>query len=171
MDFKEILKASMSEYLTDVENTLDSLSSEERKYQPTPDSHHINFAVWHMARVEDTLVNKVIKKQEEIWVSNNWQGKLGINGDGNGYGYTQEQLENFPEIDINTLLEYYQAVRTNIFEYIDGLTQADLDRDLGMNRKAPFDTVGNLLSHLVIEEAEHAGQVRYLRGMQRGLNK
>ena len=37
MDFKEILKASMSEYLTDVENTLDSLSSEERKYQPTPD--------------------------------------------------------------------------------------------------------------------------------------
>ena len=102
---------------------------------------------------------------------NNWQGKLGISGDGNGYGYTQEQLENFPEIDMNTLLEYYQAVRTNIFEYIDGLTQADLDRDLGMNRKAPFDTVGNLLSHLVIEEAEHAGQVRYLRGMQRGLNK
>ena len=42
---------ALDEYLTELRRALDGLTPEERRFQPSPDSHHIDFAVWHMARV------------------------------------------------------------------------------------------------------------------------
>ena len=32
-------------------------------------------------------------------------------------------------------------------------------------------TIGKMFSHVIVEQAQHTGQVAYLRGLQRGLDK
>ena len=43
MDFRDIIKMALTEYMEDLTKALDSLSPEERRFQPTPESHHIDF--------------------------------------------------------------------------------------------------------------------------------
>ena len=52
--------------------------------------------------------------------------------------------------------------------YLEGLTPADLERCPHPERR-PGSTIGNMLSHLIVEGSQHLGQVAYLRGLQRGL--
>ena len=68
MDFRDILKSQMTEYSEALVNVLEGLTPQERRYQPSPESNHIDFIAWHMARVEDTLLNRAILRREEIWV-------------------------------------------------------------------------------------------------------
>ena len=69
------------------------------------------------------------------------------------------------------MLEYYDAVRAEVFDFIDNLSSSDLNVELDEKRKSTFNTPGKTLGHLIVEEAEHTGQIRYLRGIQKGINK
>ncbi len=63
MDFKDIVRAALNEYTEELRKAIDGLTAEERRFQPTPHSHHIDFVVWHMARVEDSWINGVAQKR------------------------------------------------------------------------------------------------------------
>ncbi len=170
MDFKDILKLGLAEYMEDLVDALEGLSPEERRFQPTPESHHIDYTIWHMARVEDMLVNRVARRGQQIWERDGWAEKLGLPERDNGFGYSAEQVVNLPEFDFDGLMDYYKSVRAEVLEYIDGLSNEDLAIRPNPERR-PDDTVAGTLSHLIVEEAEHVGQIAYIRGIQRGLNK
>lgn len=168
MDFRDIIKMALTEYMDDLTKALEGLSPEERRFQPTPESHHIDYVVWHMARVEDGLVNRRIRRGEQVWERDGWADKLGLPERDNGFGYSAEQVANLPQFGFDGIMDYYKSVRANVFQYIDGLTPEDLD--VAPSERTPDDTVGRILSHLIVEEAEHVGQVAYIRGIQRGIN-
>ena len=63
-------------------------------------------------------------------------------------------------------MEYYRAVRVELFEFIDSLSEVDLTSL--PNPRRPEYPMGDTLKHIVVEEAQHAGQVAYSRGLQRG---
>ena len=92
-----------------------------------PESNHIDFIVWHMARVEDTLFNRAILRREDLWEREGWGEKLGIAAEGNGYRFNAEQATDLPDFTLDDLMEYYRSVRGEIVEYIDSLTEDDLD--------------------------------------------
>ena len=171
MDFKEVIKYAMREYMDDLKNTLSGLSEKERRYQPNNEAHHIDFVVWHMARVEDAHLHRMIQNKEQIWIREGWDEHFGMKGAGTGFGYTTEDVVTLPKFDITQMLEYYDAVRAEVFDFIDNLSSSDLDVELVEKRKSTFNTPGKTLSHLIVEEAEHTGQIRYLRGIQKGINK
>ena len=99
-----------------------------------------------------------------------WAEKLGLPERDNGFGYTAEQVANFPVYDAGLLMDYYALVREDALELIDGLTDKDLERPPNPERD-PTNTIAKILSHVLIEEAQHVGQIAYLRGLQRGLGK
>ena len=167
MDFKDILKSQMSEYSESLANALDGLIPEERRFQPTPESNHIDFIVWHMARVEDTLLNRAILRRTELWERDGWGERLGIVETDNGYRFTAEQAANLAEFSLDDLMEYYHSVRAELFEYIDSLSEDDL-ASLPNPRRPEFP-VGDTLKHIIVEESQHVGQIAYIRGMQRGI--
>ena len=84
MDFREILKTGLSECSEHLDNALRDLTPEERRFQPTPESNHIDFILWHMARAEDTLLNLAILRRAELWERDRWADRLGIFDEGNG---------------------------------------------------------------------------------------
>ena len=166
MDFRDILKSQMAEYMEYLELALEDLTPEERRFQPTPESNHIDFIVWHMARVEDTLFNRAILRRADLWEREGWGERLGIEEEGNGYRFSAEQAIGLPDFPIDGLMDYYRSVRGEIVEYIDSLTEDDLDAL--PNPRRPEYPVGETLKHIVVEEAQHVGQIAYIRGMQRG---
>lgn len=167
MDFKDIVRQGFDEFLDELKKALDGLTPEERRFQPSPDSHHIDFAVWHMARVEDDWVQRFARREPTVWQRDDWHTRLGMPERDSGFGYTAEQVRDLEAFEMDRMLEYYDAVRVETNAFIDSLSEADLATEPHPRR--PGYTIAQMFSHVMIEEAQHVGQVAYLRGMQRGL--
>ena len=169
MDFRELIRMGLDEYMEELRNALDGLTPEERRFQPTPEAHHTDFAVWHMARVEDGWINRFAQRTDQIWQREGWHRKLGLPEQDSGFGYTAEQVANLPRFDLDDLMVYYDSVREETLRYLEGLSAEDLDTCPNPERR-PGYTIGKMFSHVIVEEAQHVGQVAYLRGLQRGIN-
>ena len=59
-NFKDAIISGLDEYLEALLKALDNLNSHELRWQPSLESNNIIYLVWHMARVEDNWINKVI---------------------------------------------------------------------------------------------------------------
>lgn len=169
MDFKKIVRMGLDEYMEELKKALKGLTPAERRFQPGPDSHHIDFTVWHMARVEDNWVQRFARRADTIWQREGWHKRLGLPERDSGFGYTAEQVASLPRFSFDELMAYYDAVRAGTYEYLEGVTARQLNRCPDPRR--PEYTIGNMFSHVIVEESQHVGQVAYLRGIQRGLNK
>ena len=85
-----------------------------------------------------------------------------------GFGYTEEQLKAWPVPRLEDLRGYARAVHENTLAFLESLTSEQL---LEVPRaERPDETTGAILAHLITEVALHAGQIDYLRGVQRGLD-
>jgi uncharacterized damage-inducible protein DinB len=170
MDFRAILRMALDECFEDLGKALRGLTPAERRFQPHPEANHIDFLVWHMARVEDSWIQPFAQGTPRIWQRDQWYQKLGLPEEESGFGYTAQQVASFPRFNFTDLMAYYGAVRGETLRYLEGLTATDLDR-LPSPERHPGYTIGKMFSHLVVEESQHVGQVAYLRGLQRGLNQ
>ncbi len=81
MDFRDIVRAALDEYTEELRKAIDGLTAEERRFQPTPHSHHIDFVVWHMARVEDSWINGTAQRKDHVWIRD---ATLEVAGGGSG---------------------------------------------------------------------------------------
>ena len=169
MDFKDIVHKGFDEFLNDLKTALDGLTPEERRFQPSPDSHHIDFAVWHMARVEDDWIQRFAQQHPTVWQRDDWHTRFGMPERESGFGYTSEQVRDLPSFDMDQMLEYYDAVRAETNAFLDSLSESDLSTEPHPRR--PGYTIAEMFSHVMIEEGQHVGQVAYIRGIQRGLGK
>ena len=170
MDFKDIVRLALEEIRGDLLNALDGLTAEERRFQPDPESHHIDFAVWHIARVEDDWVQRFARRADSVWRRDGWHTRFGMPATGGGTGYTAQQVADFPAFEMAEMLEYYDAVRESTLAYINGISQDGLVETPHPERR-PGYTVARMLGHIMVEQSTHMGQIAYLRGIQRGLDK
>ncbi len=170
MDFKQIIRMGLEEYTDEIRKALDGLTPEERRFQPTPESHHIDFAFWHIIRVEDEWLQGFARGVPTVWVRDGWPDRFATAGRGSGWGYDAEQIAALPAFDMDEMMSHFDAVRRETLDYLDSITEKDLDIFPQPERRPEYN-VGRMFSHLLVEESQHAGQIAYLRGMQRGLNK
>ena len=117
-------------------------------------------------------ITRYVGGQDEVWISGRWCEVLRLPAEGNGYGSSMEQIAAFPDISIERILAYFDAVHESTLRVIETLTDGDLDKNhSGRHWREPEGPkVNRVLSHLVIEASEHIGQVAFIRGMLRGLN-
>ena len=167
MDFKDLIRLGYDEYLDDLKSHLSGLTAEERRFQPTPESNHIDFIVWHMARVEDDFLQRFAQQRDTIWQRDDWHGKMGLPEKESGFRFTAEQVAEFPAFDMDEMLAYYDAVREETYKFLDSISESDLA--LRPHPRRPEYSLANMFSHLLVEESQHVGHVAYLRGIQRGI--
>jgi hypothetical protein len=88
---------------------------------------------------------------------------------------------------LKELFAYAEAVRKDTLEYLKGLKPEDFDKKVNMpppparmavqaGRPAPpwppFNpVVGSILLMLVTHLSQHVGEISYIRGLQRGMDK
>jgi hypothetical protein len=188
METKELIQIGLANVKRALDRTLDGLTPDEVKWHPKPDCNSIGLILFDIARSEDTSVQTRLRGKPQLWESEKWYQKLGKDVSDPGGHYTGEQVAAFVVPELKGLLEYAEAVRKQTLEYLKDLTPADYDKKVNLPpmgpppsaapagtapRPSPYRdlTVASFLMMNVTHFAQHAGEISYLRGLQRGINK
>lgn len=141
------------------------LDGEALNYRPTPESNHLGWLVWHVARVLDHQISEQ-SGDTQLWVEGEWAGSFGMAADGDnlGFGHTPEQVAAVRVERAGDVLDYLDAVAARTREYLGSLRAADLDRIVDTSWDPPV-TLGVRLVSVADDCLQHAGQANYLRGL------
>ena len=167
MDVKQILMKSLEESQEYLTKALRELTEEDIAWTPKVGCNSIIFILWHLARVEDIWINRILRNSKEIYESEGWQEQLGTPVNESGFQYTAKQLQSWPVPKVEIVQRYASSVREKTIALLSSLDTAKLSEVARPGHK--YDKVGSILSHLITEIALHVGQIDYLRGMLRGL--
>ena len=167
MDAKELVLKSLEQSQGYLDRVLDGLTQEEFAWCPSNECNSIAFTLWHTVRVEDFFVNRVIQRGKELYEAEGWDEKLGTPV--KAFGYTAEELQTWPVPKMEVLIDYTNAVREKMLAYINSIAPEKLAEIPRPERSQ--DSIGAILGRMSTEVALHVGQIAYLRGLQRGLDK
>jgi uncharacterized damage-inducible protein DinB len=169
MDLKQFIVSSMTENRDYVARAVEGLTLDELAFRPERHSNSIIFLLWHLARVEDIWINRVLKGGPELYQADGWYAKFGTAPQDMGYGFDADKLDEWPVPSLALAKAYADAVRPATLAYLKDLDLSKLDTKLLHHGNEM--TVGGALAHLVTEIGEHSGQIGYLRGLQRGIEQ
>ena len=167
MEAREVIRGVLEHSYGYLARALDGLTQEEAVWSPGVECNSIAFILWHIVRVEDFFVTRVIRRQLELYEAEGWRQKMGTPAKDTGFEYTAEQLRAWPVPDLAVLREYAKSVREKTLSFLDSVTSERLS-ELARPERPP-DTIGAVLIRISTEIALHVGQITYLRGMRRGL--
>jgi uncharacterized damage-inducible protein DinB len=169
MQLAEAIVKSLEQSQGYLIKALDGLTQEEAAWSPTAESNSIAFILWHMTRVEDFFVIHVIQREIELYEAEGWREKLGTPAKDTGFDYTLEQLRAWPVPKLEIIRGYSDSVRKKTLALLNSIEPERLS-ELARPDRSP-DTIGGILCRITTEIALHTGQIAYLRGIQRGINK
>lgn len=165
MDARDILEDAFNRLPELVESAVAGLTPAQLRFAPKPGANTIGWLVWHLTRVQDDHVAELIGTSQ-IYASGDWAARFGRKPDPSdtGYGHTAEQVAAVAPESAQVLLDYYRAVHDRTLGFLRGLTAADLDRVVD-ERWDPPVTLGVRLVSVYDDDAQHAGQAAYVRGL------
>jgi uncharacterized damage-inducible protein DinB len=169
MEAKEVMLSSLEQSQGYLTSSLDGLTQEEFAWSPGLECNSIAFILWHTTRVEDFFVNRVVQRETELYEVEGWREKLGTPAREMGYQYTVEQLQAWPVPDLATLQGYASSVREKTLAFLKSASAEKLSEVHRPDRSS--ESIGDVLTRICTEIALHMGQIAYLRGVQRGLDK
>ena len=169
MEAKEVILSSLEQSQRYLTKTLDGLTQEEVGWSPGPECNSIAFIFWHIIRVEDVIVNTVLQSGKELYEADGWQEKLRTPAKELGTHYTVGQLQAWSAPKLGVLQGYADSVRQKTLAFIKSSPPEKLS-EMSKSDRLP-GSIGTILCFMSIEIALHVGQIAYLRGLQRGLDK
>jgi hypothetical protein len=146
---------------------LDGLTHQELMWRPSSGQPSIGLILFHIARLEDTLVQAIIMKKPELWDAQRWYVKLKLAQNINEAFFTVEDVNSFDVPDGKDLAAYFNAVRDSSIECVKSFSSKEFDRQVALPVPAE-GTVAIALSVVVGHMAQKMGGITYLRGLQRG---
>jgi uncharacterized damage-inducible protein DinB len=148
-----------------VRGAVEGLTPEQLTAAPKPGANTVGWLVWHLARIQDAQVAPLIG-EEQLWATGDFAASFGLAPDpGNhGYGHTAEDVASVRPRDAKALVDYFDAVHERTMRYLPTLTEKELDRVVDEAWDPPV-TVGVRLISVYNDDAEHAGQAAYVRGL------
>jgi uncharacterized damage-inducible protein DinB len=169
MDVKKYIGLELEGIERQVKRVTDSLTQEEIAWRPASGCNSIGLLLFHIFKTEDSFIQVNLKEKKELWVTGKWYQKLNIPVKEQGAHYTVEQVNAFPVPKLAGVLEYGAAVRAQTLAYLGTLKAADLDKQIKM-RFGPLP-LAMVFSIITSHASQHIGEMSYLRGLQRGMDK
>jgi Protein of unknown function (DUF664) len=162
---QELLRDSFTRLIEHVDELTDGLTEEVASYRPTPQANSIGWLIWHSARVQDIQVCDIAKTLTDVWTRDEWVERFGLDlpRDDTGYGHTADAVAKV-RAPAKLLAGYYHAVHDMPLEFVETLTDADLERIVDRRWDPPVTASARLVS-IVDDCAQHLGQAAYLRGI------
>lgn len=166
MNSKEVLLDAFGRIREAVAETLEGLDDEALVLRPAGQGNSIAWLIWHLTRIEDVQVSSPASL-EEVWTSRGFAGRFNLPlppGD-TGYGHTARQVD-LVQAPRELLLDYHDAVHRQTVEFLDALSDEDLDRIIDTSWNPPV-TLGVRLVSTIADCLQHVGQSAYVRGLNR----
>jgi len=170
MELKEYINSELLGTGRSVKRVTDSLTQQEMAWRPASGCNSIGLILFHVARLEDSFVNTTMRNQPTLWQTAKWYEKLNLPESEEGAHYTVDQVNAFCVPDKDALLAFVSAVQTQTRDYLNSLVPADLDRKITAFGGREI-AISYLLAFIVSHATGHIGEMSYLRGLQRGMDK
>lgn len=148
-----------------VHDVADGLTAAQLAYRPGPAANSIGWLIWHLTRVQDDHIADA-GGYKQTWLQNGWTDRFGLPSGYTavGYGHSPEQAGAIQPPSPDVLTDYHDAVHAQSVSFVATLTDADLDRIVD-ERWDPPVSLGVRLISVIDDDAQHAGQAAYLRGL------
>ncbi len=148
-----------------VHEVASGLTAAQLAYRPGPAANSIGWLIWHLTRVQDDHLADA-GDYDQVWMKDGWPERFGLPSDytATGYAHRAEQAGAIKAPSANVLIDYHEAVHARSVSFIRTLTDADLDRIVD-ERWVPPVSLGVRLISVIDDDAQHAGQAAYIRGL------
>ena len=112
------------------ERTFAGLTDEQMRVRPREDLNSLAWLLWHIARVEDSIVNRMLIGRPQVF-DDTWMKRLGITRRDFGTGMTSPEVTELTrQIDLGALREYRDAVGLRTREVVGGFQPQDWDGEV-----------------------------------------
>lgn len=141
------------------------LTPHQLTFRVDAEANTIAWLVWHLTRVQDDHVADAAQA-EQVWTSSGWCERFGLPFDpqATGYGHGPDDVAARRVESWELLKGYCDAVHVQTIRYLEGLTDADLDRVVDDSWDPPV-TLGVRLVSVISDDLQHAGQAAFVRGV------
>jgi len=169
MELKVFVRLELEGLDRGLKRVIDGLKQKELEWQPACGCNSIGLILFHVIKAEDSFVHGQSKDKKGLWETGKWYTKLGLDVKEAGAHYTVDQVNDFPVPKLEKLLAYSAAVRAQTLAYLDKMKAADFDKKI----KMPWGEMplAMIFSFIVSHSTGHIGEISYLRGLQRGMDK
>ena len=124
-----------------------------------------------MNRVVDVFINTRLQSNTQLWVSDGWHQKFGMEKQAKVMGRSEEEIITWVSPPLEAQRGYFEAVKAAARDFINSLSAEDLDRRVTFPPEAQTQdhSLATALGQLVWDNVAHGGQIAYLRGLHNGL--
>ena len=161
----DFLRTSTKKLHNDFRDAIKDLKEEQLHFRPLGKGNHIAFALWHLVRTEDSVINFFLQKKAPVWNAEGWDKKFGMDPKAQGTGMTAEQAAAVRIQSLPDFLKYMENVFKASEAYLATLKEADLDRveEFQFLGKMSF---GQVIGGVILQHgSEHLGEIRYVKGL------
>lgn len=169
MELKEYIQNELDGLKRISTRILNTLTRAEVMWRPACGCNSMGLILFHVARSEDSFIQASLQNKPQVWESGKWYQKMNLTEGEIGAHFTIDQVNAFSVPDMKDILNYYEAVRANTLSYLSSLDPKEFDKSVKL-RFGDF-TVAGIFALIVSHTAEHLGEISYLRGMLRGMDK
>lgn len=111
-----------------VRDMLADLTEEQVRTAPCEGVNTLAWLVWHIARVEDVGVNRLVLDDQQVFDSGEWARRLNVPRQDFGTGMTQAEVRSLSAcVDLVQLAAYTDAVADRTRKVVQGMRPEDLD--------------------------------------------
>ena len=129
------------------------LTPAELLWRSRPETAPIGWSFWRMTRIEDFWVHQFIRNRTELWRRNYWYKQFGFETRSTGLGHSSSQIDQFPGVTIDDLMDYWDDVRRETRDFLKDLNLKLFDNI--PRTKRPEMTVRAVFRHLIAEINQH----------------
>ena len=140
-------------------------TNEQIHFVPESGSHSIAWCLWHTTRIEDLIVNLVIRESGTVW-NEKWAKWTGLPFDGFGTGQSDEDAQKVQIIDMKSFKMYQDIVWQDTDKLLKGLKDEDLTRQVKKPDGGTESIDESISLHMLGHFNGHRGEMNLLRGMQ-----
>jgi uncharacterized damage-inducible protein DinB len=165
MTSAELLVDTFGRIRGDVQGAVGGLDPEQLVTRLDPDANTIAWLVWHLTRIQDDHIAGAAQI-EQVWTSGGWVERFGLPFEplDTGYGHSTDEVAACRVESGDLLVDYHDAVHAQTIRFVEGITDAELDRVVDESWDPPV-TLGVRLVSVINDNTEHAGQAAFVRGV------
>jgi uncharacterized damage-inducible protein DinB len=164
MRSRDLLLHAYGQIQDGLRRAVEGLTPEQLSARVGPEANTIAWLAWHLVRVQDDHIAEVAGR-EQVWTAEGWADRFGLPVDASttGYGFSPDEVAavRVPSAD---LLDYAAAVHARTTEFLQTLSDGDLDRVVDRRWDPPV-TLGVRLVSVLSDDLQHVGQAAYVRGL------
>ncbi|MGD9893263.1 MAG: DinB family protein, partial [Dehalococcoidia bacterium] len=104
-------------------------TDDQLHFVPPSGSHSIAWCLWHTARIEDLIINRLVQGGPVLW-DPAWAERIGLPFEGFGTGMSDADAQQIRIRDMDAFAAYQEAVWAATEKFLDEVDDEALDREL-----------------------------------------